>query len=494
MATAAVATVSGSPANSCWRFSFVERRPSLTARGSFSLDRRPSAPECRVSYKSDDKLRRRNSWRWSWKNVLTRPFQSHSATRGGSFREKDKNGKKNSPGSAKNVPKDPVEARMQMAKLLRMWYTDADSSDDSSDDEGESSCEGRKRPCGPRVLGNELSSSGEEDEKWMEQEGRCDGQVSLYVSEGPSSSMDTESKGSAQRIPESADQDPAGESSEGESSETNSNSGSGRRAYEQPAVPVNSNPNVLTSVQDTFNHDGVISPMQICDLERFVDIKKQIEHSCSSSCERCDEGQSCVDVDDERCVDDGGEKFTSEGEFQEGGGTRCAAWMLARSGGGGFFGESVVKPPLGGHCRSSLLSPREACLEGSMESAHNDGLSASAAMQNAEQSEIRREELIKGSLDEDIESVGMQLGKGKGEERVRVAGEMEDLFSSQDLNAIRRFLGMSLQQINANKVLENGRAKVRGSFSTRRDFFPYDYHSGGCDCLYTVQFVFVVRW
>ena len=129
-----------------------------------------------------------------------------------------------------------------------------------------------------------------------------------------------------------------------------------------------------------------------------------------------------------------------------------------------------------------------------MESAHNDGLSASAAMQNAEQSEIRREELIKGSLDEDIESVGMQLGKGKGEERVRVAGEMEDLFSSQDLNAIRRFLGMSLQQINANKVLENGRAKVRGSFSTRRDFFPYDYHSGGCDCLYTVQFVFVVRW
>ena len=96
-----------------------------------------------------------------------------------------------------------------------------------------------------------------------------------------------------------------------------------------------------------------------------------------------------------------------------------------------------------------------------MESAHNDGLSASAAMQNAEQSEIRREELIKGSLDEDIESVGMQLGKGKGEERVRVAGEMEDLFSSQDLNAIRRFLGMSLQQINANKVLENGRAKVR---------------------------------
>lgn len=448
MATAAVATISESPANSCWRFSFVERRPSLTARGSFSLDRRPSAPECRVSYKSDDKLRRRNSWRWSWKNVLTRPFQNHSGTRGGSFREKDKNGKKNSPPrSAKNAPKDPVEARMQMANLLRMWYTDADSSDDSSDDDGESSCQGRKRQCGPRVLGNEFSSSGEEEDKWMEQEEMCDGQVSLYVSEGPSSSMDTEAKGSAQRTPESGNPDDTGESSE-----TNSNLGLRRRApeREQPAVPVNSNPSVLTGVQDTINHDGVISPLQICDLERFVDIKNQVEHSCSNSCERCD-GQSCVHVE-ERCVDDGGEKSMSGGAIHEAGGTRCAAWMSAQSG-----GESVVKPALGGDLSSS-------CLEGSIESGRNDGLSA--AMQNAEHSERRREELIEGSLDEDIGSVGMQQRKKKGEERVRVSDEMEDLFSSQDLNAIRRFLGMSLQQINANKVLESGGVKVRGSILT----------------------------
>lgn len=439
MATVVPPAMSESLASNCWRFSFSDRRSSLIDRGSFSLDRRPSAPECRVSYKSDDKLRRRNSWRWSWKNVFTRPFQSTS--RAGSFREKDKIRKKISPRSAHSSPKDSVEARMQMAKLLRMWYTDvADSSDDSSDDEGDSSLRDRRRSCSPRIIGDESSSSVDEDER-MEQEGTSNGtQVSLYVSEGPSSSMDADGRETVQRIPEPGNQD-------GTNSDATSNSGSRQRSpeteHEQPALPVNSEREVLTGVDDAINHGGVISAIQICNLERFVDFTKQVEHSCCSGCcEQCS-GYKGVDVDKVR------QKLKSNEALCEGAEARCGTCTR----GSGSFGGSAVKAA-GGH-RLSLPSPQEMSVEGSIDAMSNLVRSEdlSVAIQN-KCSETRREELIKGSLDEDRSEDMQRMEKEQGVEQVEISDEMADLFSSQDLNAIRRFLGMSLQQISANKVLE----------------------------------------
>ena len=149
--------------------------PSLTDLRLSLLDRGQSEGVTRR--KRTGSSRNRHSWRWSWKQMLTKPFQNQTWTRGGNLREKGNRKKRKS--ESQNVSKNPVETRKKMDELYRIWLCDAnESSEESSDDE--LSERDRRRSCYPRIFNSDTSSS---DSDTDSEEGH---QVSQYVREGPS--------------------------------------------------------------------------------------------------------------------------------------------------------------------------------------------------------------------------------------------------------------------------------------------------------------------
>jgi hypothetical protein len=121
--------------------------------------------------------RNRHSWRWSWKQMLTKPFQNQTWTRGGNLREKGNRKKRKS--ETQNVSKNPVETRKKMDELYRIWLCDDNESSEESSDE-ELSGRDRRRSCYPRLFSNDTSSSDSETDTEEEH------QVSQYAREGPS--------------------------------------------------------------------------------------------------------------------------------------------------------------------------------------------------------------------------------------------------------------------------------------------------------------------
>lgn len=149
--------------------------PSLTNLRLSLLDRGQSDGVTRR--KRTGSSRSRHSWRWSWKQMLTKPFQNQIWTRGGSLREKRNRKKRKS--ESQNVSKNSVETRKTMDELKRIWYCDVnESSEESSDDE--LSERDRRRSCYPRIFGSDSSSS-DSDTEFEEEH-----QVSEYVRDGPS--------------------------------------------------------------------------------------------------------------------------------------------------------------------------------------------------------------------------------------------------------------------------------------------------------------------
>lgn len=149
--------------------------PSLTDLRLSLLDREQSDGVTRR--KRTGSARNRHSWRWSWKQMLTKPFQNQTWPRVGSLREKRNRKKRKS--ESQNVSKNSVETRKKMDELYRIWLCDVDeSSEESSDDE--ISERDRRRSCYPRIFGSDSSSSDSDTEHEEEH------QVSQYVREGPS--------------------------------------------------------------------------------------------------------------------------------------------------------------------------------------------------------------------------------------------------------------------------------------------------------------------
>ena len=171
---AAVAVVAPLPVmrgSETWEYG----NPSLTDLRLSLLDREQSDGVTRR--KRTGSARNRLSWRWSWKQMLTKPFQNQTWPRVGSFREKRNRKKRKS--DSQNVSKNSVETRKKMDELYRIWLCDVDeSSEENSDDE--ISERGRRRSCYPRIFGSDSSSSDSDTDHEEEH------QVSQYVREGPS--------------------------------------------------------------------------------------------------------------------------------------------------------------------------------------------------------------------------------------------------------------------------------------------------------------------
>ena len=149
--------------------------PSLTNLRLSLLDREQS--DGVTQRKRTGSSRNRLSWRWSWKQMLTKPFQNQTWPRVGSFKEKRNRKKRKS--DSQNVSKNSVETRKKMDELYRIWLCDVEeSSEESSDDE--ISERDRRRSCYPRFFGSDTSSSDSDTEHEEEH------LVSQYVREGPS--------------------------------------------------------------------------------------------------------------------------------------------------------------------------------------------------------------------------------------------------------------------------------------------------------------------
>ncbi len=171
---AAVAVVAPLPvirAPETWQYgdpSLADLRLSLLDRGqSDGVTRR----------KRTGSSRNRHSWRWSWKQMLTKPFQNQTWIRGGNLREKGNRKKRKS--ESQNVSKNSVETRKKMDELYRIWLCDVDESSDESSDE-ELSERDRRRSCYARVFDSDTSSSDSDTDAEEEH------LVSQYVREGPS--------------------------------------------------------------------------------------------------------------------------------------------------------------------------------------------------------------------------------------------------------------------------------------------------------------------
>lgn len=395
--------------------------------------------------------------------MLTKSFQNLASVRA-TRRDKEQIPKKGPSELTKNFS-NSVETREKMARITGLWDIDIvgssdDSSDDTSDDEDDLLLRGCRRPTGPQIIRSDSSSSENEDDDAVEEEINWDVPVSSYVTDGPSRMIClTNLTDTTKRTPNVSHSYPTAENPG-----STSNSGFLRSPLLQEtegadtASSVNSNPDVLTVNRDMINcghNSSVIAPQQISGLERFGDISKQVKQSFSISCEQLSAGNH---NDEEKPRQESKPRKASHDDSR-------TTWRSCAGGlteAGCSLEDSVVKTK--GH-RFSWPSPQEFYPNVTIETTREDFLSVSLENKNLAS---EKEELIKDRPNEDT-SVEERQSRAQEDDQLYITSEMEDMFSTQDLNAIRRFLGMSLQQIDANKVLEDNKKKVRKNAKTVGD-------------------------